>query len=39
MFNELVKRKAAFKIASASNYSRRGRNTLAAFAKFCSALV
>lgn len=34
MFNELVKRKADFKIASASNYSRRGRNTSSSSAKF-----
>lgn len=34
MFNELVKSKAAFKIAFASNYSRRGRNTSASSAKF-----
>lgn len=39
MFNELVKRKAAFKITSASNYSRKGRNASASFAKFCFALV
>lgn len=39
MFNELVKRKAALKIASASNYSRKGRNTLDSFAKFYFVLV
>lgn len=33
MFNKLVKKKAAFKIASASNYSKRGRRHISFFYK------
>lgn len=37
MFNDLVKRKAAFKTASASNYSRAGTRHISFFCKilFC----